>query len=596
LNIQTEHLENHTARLTVEVAPERLESAKQSVVRKLARGLEVPGFRKGKAPSHLVLRYVGEARIFEDAIEELGQAVYRETLDASDVKPYGPGSLEDVKTEPTLTFIYTVPLQPSVDLGDYRSVRLEYTPPAITDADVERAVLSLQDKEANATPSEAPAAAGDRLTIDVHSFFVEDEDDHDEGDHDEYEDQDESSEDIEMVDEEDDDEMDEDTDELDEADDEDDHHAHDHSGEPYIHEHDLKVVLREGEDDEPLGPGFTAAMIGATVGETREFVLTYPTQEENPEISPDVAGRAVEFVITVKQIEKVMLPALDDEFAAKFTDRFALPDEIAQMSAETSATAEDETAEEETVSDMAAEPVESAEGGDDSVDDGNADDTEDADYADDAVDDTPKLTMVQLRERIRAELTEDAERMVNQGYGDKVLDEMVKGATVAFPEAMLDEQLDSMIENLDQRLRQQGITLDMYRSLTGKTREDIRNDYRDQAETMIKRSLVMFEVAVAEKLQVTADDFEAYIQETMQRLGFISPEFRKTFDNPSVRENVFNRILQDKTFDRMVMIGKGEAPALPETTSEAVKADAPESTEVTAETASVTSSATSDEG
>jgi trigger factor len=524
LNIQTEHLENHTARLTVEVNPDRLEQAKKDAVRKIARAVEIPGFRKGKAPHNLVLRYVGEARVLEDAIEELGQTVYRETLDQADVQPYGPGSLEDVKVEPNLTFVYTVPLRPKVELGEYRSVRVEYTAPEITDNDVDRALKSLQEQEAVSEESQEPIASGDRITVDIHSFFVEEHDESEE-DHDEIE--------AEVVD----DEENEDTDELDA------HHEHDHSGDPYIHEHDLTFVLREGEHDEPIGPGFVAAMIGANVGDTREFILTFPTKEENAEISDDVAGRKVEFVVNVKKIEKVTLPELNDELAAKFTDRFAT---------EPSAVAVDES----------GTQVAAAEG----------------EAEGEAAPATPQLTLEQLRQRVREELYEEAKRMVDQSYADKVLDSITEQAQVAYPEMMLDEQLDSMIETLDQRLRQQGISLEMYQSLTGKTRDDIRNDYREQAETMLKRSLVLFEVAVAEKLQVTPDDFEQYVQDTMKRLGFVSPEFRKTFDNPAVRENVFNRILQDKTFDRIAAIGRGEAPEL--VVAEAASETASEQNEV----------------
>jgi trigger factor len=527
LNIQTEHLENHTARLTVEVDPQRLEQAKSVAARKIAKQVEIPGFRKGKAPQHLVLRYVGEARILEDAIDELGQTIYRETLDQADVKPYGPGSLEDVKVEPNLTFVYTVPLQPSIELGDYRNVRVEYIPPTVTDADVERALKSLQDQEGTAEDSTEPIVAGDRITVDIHSFFVEEHDD----DEDEEVESDEAEDVVEA------DVMDED--EADDTDEVDADHDHEHTGDPYIHEHDLVMVLREGKDDEPIGPGFVAAMLGANVGDTREFVLTFPSKEEEPEISDEVAGKQVEFVVSVKKIEKVTLPEINDEFAAKFTDRFG--DDLPVI---------DEGSDAEVAVDESGTVVAEA------TTEGETESAETAPAR-------PQLTLEQLREKIREELLNQAINSVDQGYSDGVLDQIVKGATVSFPEMMVNEQLDSMVETLDQRLRQQGITLDMYQSLTGKTREDVRNDYREQAVEMLKRSLVLFEIAVAEKLQVTPDDFEQYIQDTMSRLGFASPEFRKTFENPSVRENILNRILQDKTFERIKAIGKGEAPELP---------------------------------
>lgn len=534
MNIQTEHLENHTARLTVEVEQERLDKARQAAVRKIAKAVEIPGFRKGKAPAHLVTRYVGEARVLEEALEDLGQTIYRETLDQADVKPYGPGALEDVKYEPTLTFIYTVPLQPSVKLNDYRSTTLEYTAPVIDDAQVEQALKQLQDREAASEDSQEPAVIGNRLTLDVHSFIVDEDHDHDDDDDDDddsdiHEDDDDSD-----IHEADDDDSDIHEADDDDDDDDDDHHNHDHDGEPFIHEHDLRVILSEG-DDEPIGPGFTAAMQGATVGETREFRLTYPTKEEDPDINDEVAGKSVDFVISVKKIENVTLPELNDEFAASVADLFADPnDEVATVPNE--------------------EAAEAAEG-----------DESEAPAK-------PTLTLAQLREKVRESLEREAKQVADQTYADQVLDTIVQQAEIAYPEMMLNEQLDSMIENLDQRLRQQGITLDQFMSLTRKSREDIRNEYLPSAEEALKRSLTLFEIAVAEKIQVTPEEFEAHIDRTMQRLGFASPEFRKTFDNPSVRDNILNRLLQDKTFERIAAIGKGEAPELP---AEEAPADEP---------------------
>jgi trigger factor len=275
-------------------------------------------------------------------------------------------------------------------------------------------------------------------------------------------------------------------------------------------------------------------MIGAVVGETREFRLSYPSKEENAEISDEVAGKSVDFTITVKQIENVELPEINDEFASSLATIFDDPDQPAPALEEVvSETAAPEAIDGETTEGESTSPAK------------------------------PKLTLEQFREKIRESLYREAKQAADNEYSDKVLEEIVKGAQVAYPDMMVEEQLDSMIQNLDQRLRQQGLTLEQFMSLTRKSKEDIRNEYRQSAEDGLKRSLVLFEIAVAEKIRVEPEDFEAHIVRTMKRLGFDSPEFRKTFDNPSVRDNILNRLLQDKTFERIAAIGKGEAPEVP---------------------------------
>src|SRR5262245_17102366 len=67
LNIQTEHLENHRVRLTVEVAPERVDKAMQAAARKIAQQVNIPGFRKGKAPYYIVIQKFGKRVVLDEA-------------------------------------------------------------------------------------------------------------------------------------------------------------------------------------------------------------------------------------------------------------------------------------------------------------------------------------------------------------------------------------------------------------------------------------------------------------------------------------------------------------------------------------------------
>src|SRR5688572_369473 len=104
-----------------------MEQAKQKAAQKLSKRFRIPGFRPGKAPYKKVLSYVGEAAVLEEALESMGDNLYKTALTESAVKPYGPGSLENFSDNPA-TFVFSVPLQPEVELNDYRSVRVDYKP------------------------------------------------------------------------------------------------------------------------------------------------------------------------------------------------------------------------------------------------------------------------------------------------------------------------------------------------------------------------------------------------------------------------------------------------------------------------------------
>ncbi len=296
MNTQIERLENHTARLTVEVEPERLEKAMHGAATKLSRRLNIPGFRKGKAPYKVIVSYVGVPALMEEAVEDLGQEVYKQALTESQLDPYGPGQLEDVKTEETNpVFTYVVPLQPTVELNAYRTIRLPFEQPTVSDDEVKESLRAMQEQQAVVEESQQPVARGNRVTMFIDGRIVgedvaEAEHDHDH-DH-EHEGHD--------------------HDHDDEAPDEHGHHHHVDDN-TILHEHDAQMIL--DDDSEPI-PGFIEALAGANVGDRREFDLTYPDDAKEYE---KLAGKQAHFDVEIKKIENITLPELTDDFAALAT-------------------------------------------------------------------------------------------------------------------------------------------------------------------------------------------------------------------------------------------------------------------------------------
>jgi len=483
LKTQTERLDNHTARLVVDVEPERLEQAKVAAAKKLSRRLNIPGFRRGKAPYRIIANYVGEGALLEEAVEELGNQIYQEALDEAQIEPYGPGQLEDVKVEGQPVFTFTVPLQPTVDLNDYRDVRVDYTVPEITDDDVNRALKSLQEQFAVVEESHRPVEPGNRITAYIDARLV----DEDEATNGEAE-SDDAAKDEEPVAEA------ESGDAAEEAGAEESEEKHEHEHivdeRTVIHEHDASVLL---DEDTVPAPGFIEALTGAVVGETREFVLTYPDEEAYGQY----AGKPVKFTVTVNKIETVTLPALNDELAARAT-----------------------------------------------------------------ADEKQPLTLLELRMRIRENLERSAREQATREHGRKVLDEMVKRATIRYPEAVINDQIESYLRRMDSDLRQRGLTLDDYLKITQKTRDDLYADYRDVAISTVERALVMRQVAEAEGLEVTDEQLEAEIESAAANFGEQANNYRRLFRDRNMRESLRNDMLSQKVMERISLIGRGEAPEL----------------------------------
>ena len=476
MNIQTERLEDHTARVTVELDSQRLDEAKKQAAQQLSAKVNIPGFRRGKVPYRIMLNYVGEGAILEEAVELLSNDIYKEALPQTDLQPYGPGSLTDFDAD-VPSFIYTVPLQPTVDLKDYRELRLDYEAPEITDDAVNKAMRNLQEQHAVVEESHQSVASGNRVSVAVHSFIIEETDEADE------------TAEAEATEAEDAEQVEGENDDVDSEEESADLHDHTH-GEPFIHEHDAQYIL--DTDGEPV-PGFSEALIGATPDETRTFMLSVP---DDADAYGEAAGKPVEFNVTVKKIETVTLPELTDDFAARVT-----------------------------------------------------------------ADEEKPLTLLELRIRVRENLVKMAEDRYRNDFMTRAIDALVEKAEIAFPEAMVMDQVQDMLEDLDQRLRQQGITLNDYMQIYRKSVDDFYKEYREPAEKMLKRSLVVREIVNREGLQVSDESVSAEIDKMVERFDEDRrDDVRKLFDNPSMRDNVVNDLLRDKVVDRVVAIARGEAP------------------------------------
>ncbi|MFM8320146.1 MAG: trigger factor, partial [Chloroflexota bacterium] len=165
MKIETQIRDDHQAELTVEVELERLEALKTKAAAKIARKIKVPGFRPGKAPYTVVLRQVGEAAVIEEAIELLVDEIYPEVIKEANIQPYGPGNLEAIPSMDPLTFKFIIPLEATVEMGDYQAIRKPYEPKEITDQDVDNVIQDLRDRQAIVEPVERPAQVGDQVTI-----------------------------------------------------------------------------------------------------------------------------------------------------------------------------------------------------------------------------------------------------------------------------------------------------------------------------------------------------------------------------------------------------------------------------------------------
>ena len=121
LLITTTPRDDHQLEMHIQLGPERTEEALQRALKLVAKKVRIAGFRPGKAPHAAILRQYGRENVLKEIIEDLGQEVFKEALADQDIRLYGQADLSGMTVDPP-TFTLVLPLQPAVELGDYRSI------------------------------------------------------------------------------------------------------------------------------------------------------------------------------------------------------------------------------------------------------------------------------------------------------------------------------------------------------------------------------------------------------------------------------------------------------------------------------------------
>ncbi len=245
--------------LDVDFTWEELEKASDKAYRKLAREVDVPGFRRGKAPRSLLERRLGKEHIYQQGLDELISETYRQALKENELTPIAQPELDAPAFEVGQPYhlSFTIPIFTPVVLGDYHSLHFDREDVSVTSEEVEKELDALRNRAAEWKEVERAAAYGDRVTVDL-KLTVEDRTISDLKDN-----------------------------------------PFELTGE------------RSG-----IFTGMDEQIAGMQAGESKEFSVMLPEDYSNKEL----AGKEAHYAVTLHKIEIQELPELDDAFAAVVSD------------------------------------------------------------------------------------------------------------------------------------------------------------------------------------------------------------------------------------------------------------------------------------
>lgn len=263
----TEKQEHSVVALTIEITKAEFEAAKDKAFKKTGKNIIVPGFRKGKAPRKMIEKLYGEGVFFEEAFNIIYPDAMEMAVEKSGIKPVGRADVDlgDPAEEGGLTIIAKVPVEPEVELGEYKGIEVEKETVKVLQADVKAELNRMAQRNARTETVERKAKKNDTVDIDFEGFV---------------------------------------------------------DGVPFeggkAEHHEL--TLGSGA----FIPGFEDQLIGCKAGDEKDVVVTFPEEYHAKEL----AGKEATFKCKVHKVEETILPEIDDEFAKDVSDTCETLDDL----------------------------------------------------------------------------------------------------------------------------------------------------------------------------------------------------------------------------------------------------------------------------
>ena len=253
--LKVEQREDKRMYLEIEIDSAQFEEAMERSYKKNVKQINIPGFRKGKAPRKIIEKYYTEAIFYDDAINFAVPGAYDKAVEESGIEPVEMPEIDIVKLEKGENFVFSalVTVRPEVTLGEYKGITAEKDVNTVTDEEVDAEIKKMQENAASiSTVTEGTVEMGDKVDLNFEGFV-----------------------------------------------------------------NDVAFEGGKGENyslvigSNSFIPGFEDQIAGKTIGEDFDVNVTFPEDYH----SEDLKGKAAIFKCKVNSVEKKNLPELDDEFA-----------------------------------------------------------------------------------------------------------------------------------------------------------------------------------------------------------------------------------------------------------------------------------------
>ena len=287
MNVSIKETSATVRTLEVSIPQESLKPAFNKKVTEYRKEVQMKGFRPGMVPRNMILQRFGEA-IRSEAIDETINSLVRDELAKANIVPVAKGKMEDFKDDKTnpITFRIVIEVDPPITIEGYKATGITVPQVMVGEAEVLDELTNLRSAYADHKAVERAAAKGDQVEGTYTEVLIDGEE------------------------------------------------------KPLPENPEFRCVIGESST-----PGFDDGLVGVNNGEEKTILFSYPAEHKDPQY----AGKSAKFSVKITQVQEVILPEMDDEFAKKlgYDTLQALKDRIldnlvAQRTARAKAKAQEE--------------------------------------------------------------------------------------------------------------------------------------------------------------------------------------------------------------------------------------------------------------
>ncbi len=413
---QFKKIDQFQRELVVELTKDELKAYVDRTESVLGQGLQIDGFRKGKTPKDQLKKHLDPAVVLESALDTAVRESLAKVVEAEGLDVTNFTKLE-IKENTAEKLVYRVILTlfPEVKIKDITSIKVARKEVTVEENEVEGALKDIKSSRAALTDKAGPADTGDRIEVD---FEVKADGVPIEG------------------------------------------------GESKNH----PMIL----GDSRFIPGFEEHIIGMKKDDEKTFSLVAPKDYYRK----DMAGKKLDFMVKVNNVQSVTLPDLTDEFAKSLGNFKSVSD---------------------------------------------------------------------LTKSVRGGLLEEKKLKEQQRVRLEILDNIIKTSDIAVPEPMVAKQLDMMLQDFDSNLHANGMELGLYLAHIGKTQEELKKDWRGQAEKQVKIFLALHKIARDKAIAASNEEINEQLNSVVQSVIMRGGNPQDNINIEGLKEDIAAKIVNEKT-------------------------------------------------